>query len=78
MNNSKRFKWESRPEALKENIVSGGTYRFTVLTESLIRIELDEEGKFEDRASQTVFFRDLPLTEYTAENKNGVLFVGDG
>ena len=75
MNKSKRFKWESRPEALKGNIISGGKYRFTVLTESLIRIEFDEEGKFEDRASQTVFFRDLPQVEYTTENKDGVLTV---
>lgn len=75
MNKSKRFKWESRPEALKGNIISGGKYRFTVLTESLIRIEFDGEGKFEDRASQTVFFRNLPQVEYTTENKDGVLTV---
>lgn len=75
MNKSKRFKWESRPEAIKSNIVSGDKYRFTVLTESLIRIEFDWEGKFEDRASQTVFFRDLPQVEYTTENKDGILKV---
>lgn len=44
-----RFNWGTRPKASEVNTVKG--YRFTVLTDSLIRIELNKSGAFEDRAS---------------------------
>lgn len=44
-----RFKWETRPKALECNIVSGEKYRFTVLTDRLIRMEYSPIGEFEDR-----------------------------
>src|SRR5699024_4042793 len=40
-------------------VVKGDTYRFTVITNSLIRIEEDSTGKFEDRPTQTVVNRDF-------------------
>ncbi len=60
MKDSKRFVYETRPCALPQNMVRGENYRFTVLTPSLIRMEFSPEGCFEDRASQSVFFRDFP------------------
>lgn len=60
MDNSKRFSWPVHPVAQAENCVSGKCYRFTVLTDRLIRMEYDPAGIFEDRASQAVFYRDLP------------------
>lgn len=50
-----RFNWGKRPKASEGNTVKGKGYRFTVLTDSLIRIELNKSGAFEDRASQTAF-----------------------
>ncbi|MDD2972180.1 MAG: glycoside hydrolase family 31 protein [Lachnospiraceae bacterium] len=44
---------------MKTNIVQGTTYRITVLTERLIRLEYDAEGIFEDRKTQTVQDRDF-------------------
>ena len=70
---NKRFTWPVTPVAAKENIVIFGTLRFTVLTEQLIRIEEDPQGIFEDRASQSVFYRDFPGCEYGCERNNGVL-----
>ncbi len=75
MRNSKRFVYETRPLALKQNILSGSKYRFTVLTESLIRMEYSQDGVFEDRASQTVFFRDFPKVNFKAFVNDGVLTI---
>ncbi len=58
---NKRFQWPVRPVAFTENCVSGKKYRFTVLTARLIRMEYDPMGIFEDRASQAIFYRDLPV-----------------
>lgn len=47
----------------KECIVQGAKFRFTILTDRLIRLEYSESGLFEDRSSQNVIFRnfDRPL-----------------
>ncbi len=62
MERKSRFVYETRPNALRENMVQGGKYRFTILTPSLVRMEYDEKGKFEDRASQSIFFVILQKT----------------
>ncbi len=71
MEKKTRFQYETRPIALQENMVSGSKYRFTILTPSLIRMEYSERGIFENRASQSVFFRDFPKVEYFAECTQG-------
>ena len=68
-----RFQWDVRPAALPENVVQGKCYRFTVLTANLIRLEYSPEGKFEDRASQKVFYRDFPKCQYHAQEQEGIL-----
>lgn len=69
----KRFVWKTRPIALKHNMVCGENYRFTVLTSRLLRLEFDTSGKFEDRASQSVFYRDFPENEFTYDLYDGIL-----
>lgn len=44
-------------------IIQGMTYRFTVITDHLLRIEEDKTGKFEDRPTQTVLNRDFGSPE---------------
>ena len=73
MKDSARFVYETRPLALKQNMISGAHYRFTVLTPSLIRMEYSEQGVFEDRASQSVFFRDFPETSFSVQSQDGWL-----
>ena len=75
MKEPKRFVYETRPLALPGNIVIGQRYRFTVLTPSLIRMEYCPRGKFEDRASQSVFFRDFQETEFTKRCQDGFLII---
>ena len=52
------------PLASPANMVAGEKYRITLLTEGLVRLEYSEDGIFEDRATQMVFYRDFPDTEY--------------
>jgi alpha-glucosidase (family GH31 glycosyl hydrolase) len=56
------------PKAPEESVVQGDKYRFTILTPQLIRLEYDETGKFEDRATQTVINRNFPLAEYKVKD----------
>ena len=63
------------PKADSEAEVVCGKARFTVLTSRLIRMEWDEDGKFEDRASFTVVNRYLPVPSFTKEYKDGGLVI---
>lgn len=73
--NNKRFYWQVAPKAHKDNTVVGKNYRFTVITHRLIRLEYSKNGVFEDRASQTVFYRDLGKTAYSVSINDGVLVL---
>ena len=64
------YKLEVRPQALKENIVQGEKYRFTFLTEGLIRLEYSEDGIFEDRATKFALYRDFPKTDFRVVKTN--------
>lgn len=58
---------ENNPVANPESVVVEGNARFTVLSESLLRIEYAPDGKFEDRASYFVVNRELPEPEFHDE-----------
>lgn len=55
---------ETRPLAIKENMIQGEKYRITLLTEGLVRLEYAEDGIFEDRATKFAFFRDFPKSSF--------------
>ena len=61
MNN---LRLNSKPLALSENILAGDKYRITVLTSALLRLEYNEDGVFEDNATQTVLNRDFEKVDY--------------
>ena len=52
-----------------------GYARFTVLTPGLVRMEWAADGKFEDRASQFVVNRRLPVPKFTAGEQGGRLIL---
>ena len=54
----------THPETKPENIVKGDSWRISVLTESLLRLEYSPEGVFEDRATQSVWNRDFPVSAF--------------
>ena len=75
MDTKKRFQWPVRPNALPENMIPGSKYRFTVLTSRLLRLEYSAEGIFEDRASQSVFYRDFPKCEFACWREGELLLL---
>ena len=70
-----RFVWQVRPKALADNMIIGKTWRFTVLTPALLRLEYSANGTFEDRASQSMFFRDFEKTDFRSSENDGELVV---
>lgn len=72
---NKRFYWPVRPKASENNIVEGKKYRFTVLTDRLVRMEYSESGKFVDLASQSVFNRDFSDVNFTVKNWGDNLII---
>ena len=61
------YKMPTAPGAHPDNVVKGEKYRITVLADGLFRLEYDETGVFEDRATQVVFNRDFAPTEFTVK-----------
>ncbi len=47
-----------------KQITKGNKYRITVLTERLLRLEYNEEGIFEDRPTNLIWYRTLPDVPY--------------
>ena len=60
-------------ESSQDNIVQGSFYRFTVLTDRLMRLEFDKNGIFEDRPSQFAINRDFDTPNFTVfESKDSL------
>ncbi len=69
------FRFESDPIANPESIVQGNKFRFTILTNRLIRMEYSEKGIFEDRPSQTFWFRNQPKPEFKVSDEGKRLII---
>ncbi|KAL2267874.1 hypothetical protein VTJ83DRAFT_5151 [Remersonia thermophila] len=77
-----RYQFPCRPEANPKAVVSGSKgsshYRFTVLTDRLLRFEWSEDGGFEDRASTLALFRWFPAPHYrVVEAKDRLEIITD-
>lgn len=59
-----RYRIHTNAAAINENIISFGRFRFTVLTDRLIRIEYAETGGYTDMPTQIVWFRAFPKVDY--------------
>ena len=55
---------EATPLAHPQAIVEGDRWRFTVLTDGLLRAEWSDDGVFEDRATTFALHRDLPVPAF--------------
>lgn len=60
----KRFQVPTTGQASASAVVQGATYRFTLLTSKLIRIEYAADGLFEDHPTQTVLNRQFAVPEF--------------
>ncbi len=66
-------KIETNPIANSKNIIVGDKFRITILTDCLIRLEYDENNKFEDRATQVVLNRNFKEVDFkVVENEKEI------
>ncbi|RMZ90740.1 hypothetical protein DV736_g2039, partial [Chaetothyriales sp. CBS 134916] len=65
------YKFDSSPLANAKAIVQGPNYRFTVLTDRLLRYEWAPDNQFEDRASTFAINRHFPTPKFSVKNKGG-------
>jgi len=59
----------------KECMVTGQKFRFTMLTDRLIRLEYSENGVFEDRPSQNVVFRNFERPVFVVNESDTLLQI---
>ncbi|KAH8724708.1 glycosyl hydrolases family 31-domain-containing protein [Phaeosphaeriaceae sp. PMI808] len=64
MSKPARYDFKTRHVAHPDAIVAGDKYRFTILTDGLLRFEWAEDGKFEDRASTFAINRKLAVPDF--------------
>ena len=77
-NLGEQFKVGKNAMANPKSVVKGDKYRFTILTERLIRLEYSEDGIFEDRATEYVFNRRLEVPKFEVmEDARMVTIVTD-
>jgi len=62
-------------KANEENVIKGNKYRFTVLTERLIRFEYSETGEFVDSLTSFAWNRDFPKCEFTVKQDDKYLEI---
>ncbi|MGB4595094.1 MAG: TIM-barrel domain-containing protein [Anaerolineaceae bacterium] len=63
------------PIANVKAIVLAGNARFTILEERIIRMEYDPQRRFEDRASQVIWYRDQPVPEFSVRREGDCLTI---
>ena len=74
-NLGEQFKVGKSSLANPKCVIKGDKYRFTVLTERLIRLEYSENGVFEDRATEHVFNRMLDIPKFEVMEDARVLTI---
>ena len=59
--------WTLRPQADPRAVIQGKTYRITVLTSRLFRLEYEADGAFRESATQMALCREFPVPAFTVE-----------
>lgn len=72
---SPQFQLDFQPIANAQAVVTAGSARFTVLTSRLIRLEYDENGRFQDNPSQAFWYRQQPVPPFEQVVENGRLQI---
>ena len=65
----------TEPKALKENIVEWRDYRLTILDSGLFRLEKNDKKIFRDKATQIVWFRNMPKQNFTSKEIDSNLHI---
>ena len=67
--------YDVAPEAQESAVVAGKCYRFTILTERLIRMEYQLDGHFTDSATQAIVNRRFDVPSFTVEETAATLII---
>lgn len=67
--------FSQNPKANTKAVITSEKARFTVLSPEVIRMEWDNEQKFEDRASFTIINRDTEVPNFKVKSKSGWLVI---
>lgn len=59
----------------KECMITGKKYRFTMLTDRLVRLEYSENGVFEDRSTQNIIFRNFERPIFVVNESDTLLQI---
>ena len=70
-----RYNFPCEPKAPQKAIVTGGKYRFTILTERLVRFEWSDDGGFEDRASTFALWRNFDVPDFRVVDEEANLEI---
>ena len=69
------FKVNVKPIATQEAVFRGNTYRISFLTSRIVRLEYDVNGIFEDKATQTFWYREQVAPELVMTETDDVLKI---
>ena len=73
------YQVQTHPFCSEEAVLRGDKYRISILTPWLIRLEYNENGKFEDHATQCVWNRKFPVPEFQVfDEKDNLQIVTSG
>lgn len=61
--------------ANEKSIFKGNYYRISVLSDSLVRLEYDEGGVFEDRPTELARFRNFPAFDFKVQENDTTLMI---
>lgn len=71
--NSTGYRLDYAPLAVPSAVICGDRYRFTILSECMLRMEYAIDGKFNDSPTQTVICREFPLPEFQVNESSDKL-----
>lgn len=72
----RQFQIDATPVADPQAVVQHGNYRFTLLTNRLIRIEYSPTAEFVDAPSQIVWYRRQPVPAFTLTDAGDSVIIG--
>src|SRR5262245_44317463 len=69
------FRLNFEPIASSDAVIQSDTLRFTMLTDRLLRLEYHPQGRFEDRATQAIWYRQQPAPEFKVKQAADTLEI---
>ena len=69
------FGWKSDSKTPDEYIITRGRVRFSIITDRLLRVEIDKKGNYTDEPTQSIICRNFAKPEYKVVSDGDVLII---